>query len=124
MKYTTHEPLNIEMIYVLSIKPITGGGAGVLRPFSTIKAIQGIIFTHLACIEERNERQKSDTVRHGIPPQPPLFLYVPGVQLRYTVSLHGYVTIRQTMMNTMDIYNEMMSDMWEPAPGIEPGSSA
>ena len=23
------------------------------------------------------------------------------------------------MMNTMDIYNEKMNDMWEPAPGIK-----
>ena len=35
-----------------------GGGIGVLRPFSTIYAIQVIIFTHLACIKEINERQK------------------------------------------------------------------
>ena len=38
-----------------------------------------------------------------------LFLYVPGVQLRYTGSPF-YVPIRRTMMNTLDIYNEKMID--------------
>ena len=70
--------------------------------------------------EERKERQNLDTERHAIPPQPPWFFYVPGIQLRYTGSPF-YVPIRQTMMNTVDIYNEKMNDMWEPAPGIEPG---
>ena len=28
------------------------------------------------------------------------------------------------MMNMIDIYNEKMNDMWEPAPGIERRSSA
>ena len=36
-----------------------------------------------------------------------------GVQLRYTEP-----------MNTMDIYNEKMNYIWEPAPGIERASSA
>ena len=74
-------------------------------------------------MEERKERQKLDTERHGIQPQPPWFFYVTGVQLRYTGSPF-YVPIRRTMMKTMDIYNENMNDMWEPYPGIEPGSSA
>ena len=59
-------------------------------------------------IEKRKERQKSDTERHGIPPQSIWFFYLPGVQLRYTVPVHA-----------MDIYNDKMNDMWEPAPGIE-----
>ena len=37
-------------------------------------------------IEERKERQKSDTEIHVIPPLPPWSFYVPGVQLRYTGS--------------------------------------
>ena len=57
---------------------VRGGGIGFLRPLSTIKAIQVIIFTHLACIEERKERQKSDTERRGIPPQPPCDFYLYG----------------------------------------------
>ena len=69
-----------------------------------------IVLTHLACIEERKERQKSDTERRGIPTQPPWFFYVHGVQLRYTGS-PLYVPIRRTMMNTMDIYNEKMNDV-------------
>ena len=82
-------------------------------------------YIHIVIVhtEERKERQNSDTERHGIPPQPPWFLYMPGAQLRYTGSPF-YVPIRRTMMNTMDIYNEKMNDMCEPAPGIEPGSSA
>ena len=28
------------------------------------------------------------------------------------------------MMNTMDLYNEQINNMWEPALGIEPGSTA
>ena len=50
--------------------------------------------SYVSYIEKRKESQKSDTDRHGIPPQSPWFFYVPGVQLRYT----GW-----TMMNTMDI---------------------
>jgi len=50
-----------------------------------------------------------------------LFFYVPEIQLRYTGPTF-YVPIRRTMMNMMDIYNEKINDMWEPAPGIEPGS--
>ena len=75
------------------------------------------IYTVIVRTEEKKERQDSDTERHGIPPQPPWFFYVPGVQLRY-MGLPFYVPIRRTMMNTMDIYNEKMNDMWEPAPGI------
>ena len=89
------------------------------------------IHTFIVHTEERKERQYSDTERHGLPLQPPLFFYVPGVQLRYTGSPF-YVPIRRTMittmdlykytmrtmMNTMDIYNEKMNDMWESAPGI------
>ena len=61
--------------------------------------------------------------RNRIQKQPPWLFYVPGVQLRYTGS-PGYVPIRRTMMNTMDIYKDKMNDIREPAPGIEPGSSA
>ena len=66
------------------------------------------LFTHLACIEERKERQKSETERRGILRQPPWFFYVPGVQLRYT-GLPFYVPTRRTLMNTMDIYHEKMN---------------
>ena len=40
------------------IKLNVRGGIGVLRPFSTIQAIQVNVFTHLSCIKERKERQK------------------------------------------------------------------
>ena len=79
------------------------------------------IHTFILHTEERKERQNSDTDRHGIPPQPPWLFYVPGVQLRYTGPTFY---VRWTMMNTMDIYNDKMNDMCEPASGIEPGSSA
>ena len=80
------------------------------------------IHTCIVYREEREERQKSDTGKHVIPPQPPWFFYVPGIQLRYTGSTF-YVPIRWTMMNTMDIYNEKMNDMWESAPGVKHGAS-
>ena len=76
---------------------------------------------HKGIIKDR--QQRSDTERHGIPPQPPWLFYVPGVQLRYTGSPFN-IPIRRTMINTMDIYNEKLNDMWEPAVGIEPGSPA
>ena len=34
------------------------------------------------------------------------------------------IPIWWTMIKAMNICNEKMTDMWEPAPGIEPGSSA
>jgi len=50
------------------------------------------------------------------------------LRARSAAPIHGIDILRAhprlTMMNTMDIYNEKMNDMWEPAPGIEPGSSA
>ena len=52
-----------------------------------------------------------------------LVLLLTGVQLRHTGST-CYVTFRCTILNTMDIHNEKMDDMWESAPGIEQGSSA
>jgi len=81
------------------------------------------IHTFIVHIEERKEKQNSDTERHGIPPHPPWFFYVPGVQLRYTGSPF-YVPIRRTILNVMDMYNEKMTDMWEPAPSIEPAWKA
>ena len=46
---------------------------------------------------EIKETQKSDTGRPGISPQPPCFLYVPGVQLRYTEPTF-YVPIQRTKL--------------------------
>ena len=43
--------------------------------------------------------------------------------VRSTAPIH-WIAILRTMMNTMDIYNEQIHDMWESAPEIEPGSSA
>ena len=73
--------------------------------------------------EIRKDGQKSDAERPGIPPQPPWFFYVPVVQLRYTGPTFD-VPVRRSMVNTMDIHNEKMNDMREPAPGIEPWSPA
>ena len=50
---------------------------------------------HSATEAPRKERQNSDTESHGIPPQPPWFFYVPGVQLRYTGPT-VYFPIRRT----------------------------
>ena len=48
------------------------------------------------------------------------------LRTRGTAPIHGIAILRphRTMMKTMDICNEKMNDMWESAPGIEPGSSA
>ena len=45
------------------------------------------------------------------------------LRVRSTAPIHGIIIYR-TMMNTMDIYNKKMNDMWEPALWIEPGASA
>ena len=60
-----------------------------------MEAIQVIIFTFIVYTEDRKGRHNSDTERPGIPPQPPWFIYVPGVQLRYTGPTF-YVPIRRT----------------------------
>ena len=44
------------------------------------------------------------------------------LRARSTAQIHGIAIlrpIRRTMISTMDIYNEKMNDMWEPAPGIK-----
>ena len=46
------------------------------------------------------------------------------LRARSTAPTQGIAILRShlwTMINTMYIYNEKMIDMWEPAPGIEPG---
>jgi len=73
------------------------GGGEELEFQHYIGYLSHYIHTFIVHTGKEKERQKSDTERHGLPPQPPWFFYVPRVQERYT-GLKFYVPIRRTKL--------------------------